>query len=261
MNLMNPMNAPLRDWHKQRVWVIGASSGIGAETARKLLAKGARVALSARNATGLNEIAAGQHNALTVVLDITQHDTVLAARDQILNAWHGIDLILIVAGGYGEMRVDSFDLTLANRLIDLNLRGVMHCLDATLPVLLKQGQGAIGIVASVAGYSGLPRAMAYGATKAALINLSECLYFDLHPRGIGVYLINPGFVDTPLTADNDFPMPAMMSASSAAEALIEGVERGHFHIHFPKRFTNWLRFARLLPYRAYFALIHKVTGL
>ena len=150
---------------------------------------------------------------------------------------------------------------LANRLIDLNLRGVMHCLDATLPVLLKQGQGAIGIVASVAGYSGLPRAMAYGATKAALINLSECLYFDLHPRGIGVYLINPGFVDTPLTADNDFPMPAMMSASSAAEALIEGVERGHFHIHFPKRFTNWLRFARLLPYRAYFALIHKVTGL
>ncbi|WP_240162461.1 SDR family NAD(P)-dependent oxidoreductase [Glaciimonas sp. PAMC28666] len=261
MNLLNPMNPTIVEWHQYRVWVIGASSGIGAETARLLLAKGARVALSARNAKGLDDISAGQHNALSVVLDITQHDTVIAARDQILRAWEGIDLILVVAGGYGEMRADNFELALANRLIDLNLRGTMHCLDAALPVLIKQGKGAIGIVASVAGYSGLPRAMAYGATKAALINLTECLYFDLRPRGIGVYLINPGFVETPLTADNDFPMPAIISATTAAKALIEGVERGEFHIHFPKRFTNWLRFARLLPYRAYFALLHKVTGL
>lgn len=255
------MNPILADWHQQRVWVLGASSGIGAETARQLLAKGARVALSSRSADALVKIANGHANALTVALDITQHETVIAARDHIVHTWQGIDLILIVAGGYGEMRADSFDLALANRLIDLNLRGVMHCLDATLPVLLQQQKGAIGIVASVAGYSGLPKAMAYGATKAALINLSECLYLDLRPRGIGVYLINPGFVETPLTANNDFPMPSIMSASSAAESLIEGLERGQFHIHFPKKFTNWLRFARLLPYRAYFALIHKVTGL
>ena len=255
------MNPVIVNWQQQRVWIIGASSGIGAETARQLLAKGARVALSARTAAGLHNIAAGLPNALTYVLDITDHATVVAARDHILEAWDGIDLILVVAGGYGEMRADSFDLKLANRLIDLNLRGVMHCLDATLPILLKQGSGAIGIVASVAGYSGLPKAMAYGATKAALINLSECLYLDLRPRGIGVYLINPGFVDTPLTAGNDFPMPALISPTNAAEKLISGIERGHFHIHFPKRFTNWLRFARLLPYRAYFALIHKVTGL
>ena len=258
---MKSMNPVIVNWQQQRVWIIGASSGIGAETARQLLAKGARVALSARSAAGLHNIAAGLPNALTCVLDITDHATVIATRDQILAAWEGIDLILVVAGGYGEMRADSFDLKLANHLIDLNLRGVMHCLDAALPILLKQGSGAIGIVASVAGYSGLPKAMAYGATKAALINLSECLYLDLRPRGIGVYLINPGFVDTPLTAGNDFPMPALISPTNAADKLISGIERGHFHIHFPKRFTNWLRFARLLPYRAYFALIHKVTGL
>ncbi|MBC7490579.1 MAG: SDR family NAD(P)-dependent oxidoreductase [Glaciimonas sp.] len=196
------MNPVITNWQQQRVWIIGASSGIGAETARQLLAKGARVALSARNTTKLHAIAASHRNALPLVLDITEHATLIAARDHILDAWEGIDLIL-----------------------------------------------------------SLPKAMAYGATKAALINLSECLYLDLRPRGIGVYLINPGFVDTPLTANNDFPMPALMSPENATYKLIEGIERGQFHIHFPKRFTNWLRLARLLPYRLYFTLIHKVTRL
>lgn len=159
------------------------------------------------------------------------------------------------------MRADSFDLAKVNQLIDLNLRGVFNCLDAVLPELLNKGKGGIGIVASVAGYSGLPKALIYGPTKAALINLAESLYLDLHPRGMAVYLINPGFVETPLTAGNDFKMPALMSAVDAADALVSGVAAGHFHIHFPKRFTNWLRLARLLPYRLYFPLIRKVTGL
>jgi len=127
--------------------------------------------------------------------------------------------------------------------------------------LLAQNSGGIGIVASVAGYSGLPQALIYGPTKAALINLCESLYLDLRPRGINVYLINPGFVATPLTAGNDFAMPALISAAEAANHLIHGIERGEFHIHFPKRFTNCLRLLRLLPYRWYFWLIHKVTGL
>ena len=146
-------------------------------------------------------------------------------------------------------------------MIDLNLRGVFNCLDAVLPLLLRQGAGGIGIVASVAGYGGLPKALVYGPTKAALINLAESLYLDLRPRGIAVYQINPGFVDTPLTAHNDFKMPALMSADDAADEMIAGIERGQFHIHFPKRFTNSMRLARLLPYRLYFWLIHKVTGL
>ena len=255
------MNPKIIDWGTQRVWVIGASTGIGAETARLLLQKGARVALSARRAEPLHEIANGRQSALIAPLDITDHASILAARDQIMQAWQGIDLVLVVAGGYNEMRADTFDLATVNNLIDLNLRGVFNCLDAVLPEMLAQSHGGIGIVASVAGYSGLPKALIYGPTKAALINLCESLYLDLHPRGLAVYLINPGFVETPLTAGNDFKMPALISATTAAGNLVDGIEAGEFHIHFPKRFTNWLRLARLLPYRWYFPLIRKVTGL
>ena len=169
--------------------------------------------------------------------------------------------MLVVAGGYNEMRADSFDLKAANAMLDLNLRGVFNCLDASLPLLLGQSGGGIGIVGSVSGYGGLPKALVYGPTKAALINLCESLYLDLRPRGIAVYQINPGFVATPLTANNGFAMPALMRAEDAALELVAGLEAGHFHIHFPKRFTNAMRLARLMPYRLYFWLIHKVTGL
>lgn len=255
------MNPRIHDWHGQRVWVIGASTGIGAETAQLLLENGARVALSARRADVLQAAAHGHAQALALPLDITDPAQLLHARDQLLAAWQGIDLVLIVAGAYNEMRADSIDLDVVDRLIDLNLRAVFHCIHAVLPTLLAQGAGGIGIVSSVAGYSGLPKALVYGPTKAALINLAESLYFDLHPRGLGVYLINPGFVATPATAHNNFAMPGLISARRAAQEIVQGIEHGRFHIHFPKRFTNWLRFARLLPYRLYFPLIHKITGL
>ena len=261
LHLSSSMNPPIRDWKGRRVWVIGASTGIGAETARRLMVAGARVALSARKADALQAIAAGHSDALVLPLDVTQHAQVLAARDALVSAWQGLDLVLIVAGAYSEMRVDNFDMQAVDRLLDVNLRGVFHCIDAALPLLLKQAGSGIGIVSSVAGYSGLPRALAYGPTKAALINLAESLYFDLHPRGNSVYLINPGFVATQATAGNDFVMPALISAPEAAAHILRGIERGVFHIHFPRQFTNWLRFARVLPYRWYFWLIHKVTGL
>jgi short-subunit dehydrogenase len=255
------MNPRISNWHGQRVWVIGASSGIGAETARLLLEHGATVALSARSQDGLRKIAADHPYTLILPLDITNHRDVISARDRIMEQWGGVDLVLVVAGTYNKMRADDFDLAVATKIVDTNIRGTLNCLDAVLPVLIAQGYGGIGIVASVAGLSGLPQALIYGPTKAALINLCESLYLDLRPRGIGVYLINPGFVATPLTADNEFKMPALISAEIAAHELVRGIERGEFNIHFPKRFTNWLRLLRLLPYRWYFWLIHKVTGL
>ena len=255
------MNPKIRDWNGKRVWVIGASTGIGLACAHLLTDVGASVAYSARSKDKLLEATAGRARALVAPLDVTDHASVAQAFNMIVAQWGRIDLVLVVAGGYNEMRVDSFDLAAANGMIDLNLRGVFNCLDLVLPLLLKQGAGGIGVVASVAGFGGLPKALVYGPTKAALINLSESLYLDLHPRGIAVYQINPGFVDTPLTANNDFAMPALMSAQDAAFAMVEGIERGQFHIHFPKRFTTGLRLARLLPYRLYFWLIHKVTGL
>jgi short-subunit dehydrogenase len=129
------------------------------------------------------------------------------------------------------------------------------------PAFCRVGGGAIAIASSVAGYRGLPGSLVYGATKAALINFSETLYLDLAPRGIGVYLINPGFVKTPLTDKNEFKMPAIISADEAAEEMIKGFEAGKFEIHFPKRFTYWLKFLRLVPYGLYFSVIHRFTGL
>jgi len=142
----------------------------------------------------------------------------------------------------------------------VNLHGVLNCVDAILPVLERQGSGGIGIVSSVAGYVGLPKALIYGASKAALINFTESLYGDLRPQGIGVYLINPGFVDTPLTQKNRFAMPALMKAGDAARVTLDEIAAGAFEIHYPKRFTRWLKLLRLLPYRLQFAAVRKATG-
>ncbi|MFZ6646894.1 SDR family NAD(P)-dependent oxidoreductase [Undibacterium sp. TJN25] len=255
------MNKKLTSWEGRHIWIIGASKGIGAATARLLLDRGAYVAVSARSQEELELMYGEQPHALAASLDITSHDSVIRARDQIMSVWPRMDLILVVAGTYNEMRAESFSLSTANHIIDVNLRGVFNCIDATLPVLLKQRDGGIGIVASVAGFGGLPKALVYGPTKAALINLSESLYLDLRPMGINVYQINPGFVDTPLTAGNDFKMPALITAGEAAHEIVRGIEKGRFHIHFPKRFTRTLLVLSLLPYRLYFWLVHRITGL
>jgi short-subunit dehydrogenase len=133
-------------------------------------------------------------------------------------------------------------------------------LDVVLPVLREQGRGHISLVASVAGFRGLPKALAYGPTKAALNNLADTLYLDLHETGIGVSVVNPGFVRTPMTAHNDFSMPALLTPEQAAQAMSEGWERGAFEIHFPKRFTLWLKLLSHLPHALYFPAVRRVTG-
>jgi short-subunit dehydrogenase len=254
------LNPVFPTWTAQRVWVIGASYGIGAAIARQLLAAGARVALSARKRELLDEIADGSHT-LVLPLDVVDPATVRDAAAQIKAAWGGFDLALIVAGTHVEMRAQDWNLARARNLLEVNLIGVLNCLDAILPQLLQQGRGGVGIVSSVAGYVGLPKALIYGASKAALINLAESLYGDLHPHGMGVYLINPGFVDTPLTQKNEFKMPALISADAAARETLAGLAAGRFEIHYPKRFTRWLKLLRVLPYPLQFWAVRKVTGL
>jgi NAD(P)-dependent dehydrogenase (short-subunit alcohol dehydrogenase family) len=253
------LNPRIKSWQGQRVWVIGASYGIGAALARRLLNDGARVAMSARSRDLLDAIAEG-NDALVEVLDVTDAASVAKAARRILAAWGGVDLVAIVAGTHVEMRADTFDLARAKRLFDVNVNGVLNCLDAVLPTLRQQRHGGVAIVSSVAGYRGLPRALIYGPTKAALINLAESLYLDLSPHGIGVYLVNPGFVDTPLTQKNDFKMPALIPVDEAARLTLEGIEEGEFEIHFPKRFTHLMRLLRTLPYPAYFAAVRRFAS-
>ncbi len=145
------------------------------------------------------------------------------------------------------------------RHLDINYLGALHVLDAVLPHLLARGQGHLSLVASVAGYRGLPNSLAYGPTKAALINLAETLYADLRPRGLGVSLVNPGFVETPLTAQNRFPMPGLITPEQAAWAMVQGWQRGRFELHFPKRFTLWMKLWQWLPYRLYLPLVTRIA--
>lgn len=261
MRFLSPLNPPLPAWPDARVWVIGASFGIGAATATALLAAGARVALSARSDDKLRAVAGGHANALIEPLDFTQGKEVSAVWQRIHDAWGGCDLVLVVAGTHREVRAWELDEAVADALLETNLNGPIATLAAVLPGILAQGSGAIGIVASVAGYRGLPKALVYGASKAALINFTETRYLDLHPKGFGVYLINPGFVATPLTANNAFRMPHLISADEAARQIVAGLRAGEFEIHFPRAFTRQLKFLRLLPYRLYFALVRKATGL
>ncbi len=256
------LNPPLREWRGVRVWIIGASSGIGAAVGRRLLAQGARVALSARSGPELERMAALHgENALALPLDVTAADAVGPTLQRMVTAWGGVDFVLLCAGSHQPVRAWELDAGAARRLVDVNLNGALNCLPPIVQQLLEQKSGTIAIVSSVAGYGGLPTSLVYGATKAALINLTETLYLDLSPRGIGVYLINPGFVKTPLTDKNTFKMPALIGTDDAATEILAGLARGGFEIHFPRRFTWWLKLLRLLPYRWYFALVHKGTGL
>ena len=263
MSLLSPLNPPPPAWKDARVWIVGASTGIGAATAKLLLSRGARVALSARSAGKLAEVAGdavASGLAALEPLDFTDHASVQAAWARVHARWGGIDLVLVVAGTHEEIRAWELTDAKARALLETNLHGVLGTVAAILPALLAQGHGTIGIVSSVAGYGGLPKALVYGASKAALINFAETLYLDLAPRGLGVALINPGFVRTPLTDRNAFPMPYLISADEAATEIVAGLERGDFEIHFPRAFSRRLKLLRLLPYRWYFAIVRKATG-
>jgi NAD(P)-dependent dehydrogenase (short-subunit alcohol dehydrogenase family) len=260
---MMALNPRITDWRSQHVWLVGASTGIGRATAERLHSLGARVTVSARGAAALDAFAAAHPGAQVLPLDATDADAVQAAAQRLL-AEHGrIDLALYCAGHYRPMRATAFDLADALRHQQINYVGALNLLDAVLPALLRQAAAGtpahLGLVASVAGYRGLPNALAYGPTKAALINLAEVLYLDLHSRGAGVSLINPGFVETPLTAQNSFHMPALITPEAAAEAIVAGWEKGEFEIHFPKRFTRLLKAMRQLPDRLYFGAVRRAV--
>jgi NAD(P)-dependent dehydrogenase (short-subunit alcohol dehydrogenase family) len=241
------MNQPITNWSGKVVWLLGASSGIGRATAELLHAKGATVVVSARNQAALDTFVATRPGSMALALDVTDAEQVAAVAQTILARHHRFDLVMYCVGHYKPHTALNFDLVDMRRHMDINYTGALAMLNAVLPPLLAQGAGHISVVSSVAAYRGLPKALAYGPTKAALVNLAEVLYLDLHRKGIGVSLINPGFVATPLTAANDFQMPALITPEVAADHILRGWSKGHFEIHFPKRFTLWLKLLRILP--------------
>jgi NAD(P)-dependent dehydrogenase (short-subunit alcohol dehydrogenase family) len=255
-----PFNTPITDWQGRSVWLIGASSGIGLATAKALHAAGARVVVSARNAERLQQFVDAHPGAQAVVLDAAD-TAAIATAARYVQSQQGLDVVMYCAGHYQAMRAPTYSLPEMLRHLDINYTGALRVLDAVLPELLPQQHGHISLISSVAGFRGLPQSLAYGPTKAALINLAEALYYDLRPHGIGVSVINPGFVKTPLVAGNDFSMPALISPERAAQEILKGWRKGEFQIHFPKRLTAMLMVLRMLPYRWYFALVRRRTGM
>ncbi|MFN0192819.1 MAG: SDR family NAD(P)-dependent oxidoreductase [Aestuariivirga sp.] len=241
----------------QRVWIIGASTGIGAEVARQLAQKGAIVAASARSAEKLEAHAARNPGIRPYPLDVTNEADVASCFARIEADLGAIDLVLVASGAYAPLSVDEFKVENFRATYGVNYMGVIHVLAAVLPTLLNRHKGHVAWIASVSGYRGLPKAAAYGPTKAALINLAESLKPELGARGIDVSVINPGFVRTPMTAVNDFDMPFLMEPEDAARLTIEGLAAKKFEIAYPRRFVAILKFARLLPYPLYFWLIRK----
>ena len=257
-------NLPLQDWRGKRVWLVGASSGIGLACAQALQAAGAHLVISARDVGALSDwakqsVSEGKRLEL-LPLDVTNGLQVTQVT-QVVVANGPIDMLLYCAGHYRAQRATEFDLSDMLRHQEVNYNGMLRVLGEVLPVMLQQGSGHISLVSSVAGWRGLPNGLAYGPTKAAMTHLAETLYMDLQDRNIGVSLISPGFVATPLTAQNNFQMPALLSPEQAAQAMLKGWADGEFDIHFPKRFTLWLKIMRVLPYRMYFALVRRFTGL
>jgi len=241
-------------------FITGASSGIGAALAEALLARGETVTALARREDRLKSLKTGRGTLHIAACDVT-NPAALARAVETAQDKHGhVDRAILNAGMYEPQDGTKIDPAVYARHMDVNYMGVVNALPALIDGMLAQGSGQIAIVSSVAGWRGLPRAAAYGPTKAALISLAESLTFDLAPRGIVVKVICPGFVETESTAVNDYEMPGLISAETAAREIITGLASRDFVIQFPKSFTRKMGWLRWLPDRTYFRLVGARTG-
>ena len=240
-------------------WLVGASSGIGAALVDQLVARGHRVAISARGQERLEaRAAADPDRVLALPVDVTRLETLCEARDRLVEHWGVPDSLILNAGDYEPMGLADFSPALFERLMQVNFLGAVNGIEAVRELFLEQGRGEIVLTASVAGYRGLPYAAPYGASKAAMINLAESLRPELQRGGVAIRVINPGFVRTRLTDKNDFAMPGRIEPEQAAELIARGLERDGFEILAPRGFGWVMKLLRLLPYRLYFAITRRM---
>ncbi len=232
-------------------WITGASTGIGREIAIRLAAEGVRVAVSARSAEKLDELARTHANIWAFPLDVTVRADVHAVYRRIVEGCGPIDLAILNAGVWHPMAASQFDAERVAQSMSVNYLGIVNALEPLIPSMMSARRGQLALVASVAGYRGLPKAAAYAPSKAAVISLAEVLRLELQRHGIVVSLVNPGFVDTPMTTVNEFPMPYIIKPDDAAARIVRGLARGKFEIAFPWQLVAMLKLLRLMPNALY----------
>ena len=244
-------------------WITGAGTGIGRALALALVARGMTVAASARTESDLTslaaEAAAGPGRIVPVALDVTDEAAVQAAMARIEAEAGPIALAVLNAGTHSEVSAQKFDTAEFTRVIQTNLMGAVYCLGVLLSRMRERRAGRVAVVASVAGYRGLPTSGAYSASKAALIALTESLKPELEGEGVEMTLINPGFVDTPLTRRNTFPMPFMIDTDEAVRSILDGLENDRFEIVFPWQMSLLMKLLGVLPYGPFFAITRRMV--
>ena len=243
---------------KKVIWITGASTGIGKALALKFAKNDWIVAASARRENLLNELNKENGNIHPFPLDVTNTDQCKTVFENILEKFKNIEICVFSTGIHDPKSEKKFNLEKIRKIMEVNYFGVMNSINSIHEYYNTKKSGQISIVSSVAGYRGLPAAGAYCASKSALTSFTESLYFEMKRKNVRVTLISPGFIKTPMTDKNDFPMPMIKSPEFAAEQIYNGlIKKSGFEIHFPKAFTFFMKFLRILPNSIYFKFLEK----
>lgn len=245
----------MKSFKGKKIWIIGASSGIGEALSIELSSLGADLILSARRTDKLNQLnddLRGLHTVLPIdVININDCISAVKSIDK-------IDSLIFLAATYDKKMMRDMDINTAHQIIDVNLKGALNVVHASLPLFTAQGYGQIALCGSVAGYRGLPAGQPYSATKAAIINMAESLRAE--QPGLDIKIINPGFVKTPMTDKNDFEMPMAIESDEAAQSLAKGLLSRRFEIHFPKKFTFLMKVIQILSNPISFWLTKRIMS-
>tara|TARA_Y100000996_G_scaffold70946_1_gene47833 strand:- start:546 stop:1304 length:759 start_codon:yes stop_codon:yes gene_type:complete len=240
------------------IWITGASSGIGKALAIKFAKEGWKVAISARRENLLNEIAKTYNDIFPYPLDVTDSNKCELVFNSIKEKFKNVDISVFSTGIHDPKSEKSLDLNKVRQIMEVNFFGTINSVNAVYKYYKERKSGQISIVSSVAGYRGLPAGGAYCASKSALTSFTESLNFDMKRKNVRVSLISPGFIKTPMTDQNDFPMPMIKTPEFAAEEIYNGlIKKNAFEIHFPKSFTFIMKILQILPNWAYFKLVEK----
>ena len=245
--------------NQKKIWITGASSGIGKALAEKFAAEGWKVAASARRKEILDKMSENE-NIFSYPLDVTNQNQIKNSFEKIIEDFKGLNLCVFSSGTYDPKLEQEINVVQNKFVMETNFFGVLNCIKAVESYFKNKKDGHISIVSSIAAYRGLPNSSGYGPSKAALTNLTESLYFDFKKYNVRISLVSPGFIKTPLTDKNEFPMPFIKSPEFAAEKMFNGLTKSKaFEIHFPKAITILLKIFRVLPYKIYLFLIDKVV--